>query len=240
MDLQHGHVKSDGGPLIPYQSRAGIYRLCSWSEIDTNRHRLTTIGEVVITTPLCCGPTSSIDAFQVRASCNSDIYRACTQEPAHGIAEFARCQRLRNSPQSRAAGNKRNGTDASRDRANICGRLIRVRFTDIFLAVVLAAITGGCTTSSPPVGVIDGERRRSNLSELVSEVASDVRDAADSLLSQLGLERAGDDAAKPAPITPPVPTRMPRRNRAAVGRTGTGSRATGRQPIAGDRRAGRH
>ena len=93
----------------------------------------------------------------------------------------------------------------------------RPRLTDVILAVVLAAIAGGCTTSSQPSTPSTTNAGASNLSALVSDVASDVRDAADSLLSKLGLARAsGDDAAKPAPITPPAPTRMPRRNRAAV------------------------
>jgi len=92
-----------------------------------------------------------------------------------------------------------------------------VRFIDVTVAVVLAAIAGGCTTSSPPSGSSTTNAGGSNLSALVSDAANEVLDATDSLLSKLGLERAsGDDAAKPAPVTPPVPTRKPRRNRAAV------------------------
>ena len=92
----------------------------------------------------------------------------------------------------------------------------RLRFTAVFLAVVLTAIAGGCTTSSTPSGS-STTNERSNLSALVSDAANGVLDATDSLLSKLGLERVSDDdAAKPAPVTPPVPTRMPRRNRAAV------------------------
>jgi len=91
----------------------------------------------------------------------------------------------------------------------------RLRFTAVFLAVVLTAIAGGCTTSSTPSGS-STTNERSNLSALVSDAANGVLDATDSLLSKLGLERAsGDDAPKPAPVTPPVPAR-PRRNRAAV------------------------
>ena len=93
----------------------------------------------------------------------------------------------------------------------------RLRFTDVFLAVVLAAIAGGCNTSSPPSASSTTNAGGSNLSKLVSDAANGVLDATDSLLSKLGLERAGaDDAAKPAPVTPPVPRRTPRRNRAAV------------------------
>jgi periplasmic protein TonB len=92
----------------------------------------------------------------------------------------------------------------------------RVRITGITLAVVLAAIAGGCTTSSPPSGSSTTNAGGSNLSALVSDAANEVLDATDSLLSGLGLARVGaDDAAKPAPVTPPVPAR-PRRNRAAV------------------------
>jgi outer membrane biosynthesis protein TonB len=91
-----------------------------------------------------------------------------------------------------------------------------VRFIDVTVAVVLAAIAGGCTTSSPPSASSTTNAGESNLSALFSDVATDVRDTTDSLLSRFGLARAGDDAAKPAPVTPPVPTRMPRRNRAAV------------------------
>jgi hypothetical protein len=92
-----------------------------------------------------------------------------------------------------------------------------VRFTDVIVAVVLAAITGGCTTSSPPSGSSTTNAGASKLSALASDVASDVRDAADSLLSGLGFARAADDdAAKPASDPPPVPRRTPRRNRAAV------------------------
>jgi hypothetical protein len=92
-----------------------------------------------------------------------------------------------------------------------------VRFTDVTVAVVLAAIAGACTTSSPPSGSSTTNAGANSLSALVSGAASEVVDATDSLLSKLGLARAGaDDAAKPAPVTPPVPTRMPRRNRAAV------------------------
>ena len=91
-----------------------------------------------------------------------------------------------------------------------------VRFTAVFVAVVLAAIAGGCTTSSTPSGS-STTNERSNLSALVSDAANGVLDATDSLLSKLGLERAsGDDVAKAATVTPPVPTRTPRRNRAAV------------------------
>jgi periplasmic protein TonB len=92
----------------------------------------------------------------------------------------------------------------------------RVRFTDVIVAGMLAAIAGGCTTSSPPSGSSTTNAGGSNLSALVSDAANEVLDVTDSLLSKLGLERAaGDDAAKPAPVTP-VPTRTPRRNRAAV------------------------
>jgi hypothetical protein len=92
----------------------------------------------------------------------------------------------------------------------------RPPFTDVIVAVVLAAIAGGCTTSSPPSTSSTGNAG-SNLSALVSDAANDVRDAADSLLSELGFARAsGDDTAKPAPVTPPAPTGKPRRNRAAV------------------------
>ena len=91
------------------------------------------------------------------------------------------------------------------------------RFTDVILAMVLAAIAGACTTSSPPSGSSTTNAGESNLSALVSDAANDVRDATDSLLSRLGLARAsGDDAAKPAPVTPPVATRTPRRNRVAT------------------------
>jgi len=91
------------------------------------------------------------------------------------------------------------------------------RFADVTVAVVLAAIAGACTTSSPPSGSSTTNAGGSNLSALVSDAANEVLDVTDSLLSKLGLERAaGDDAAKPAPVTPPVPKRMPRRNRAAV------------------------
>src|SRR5262245_31657309 len=93
----------------------------------------------------------------------------------------------------------------------------RRRFTDVILAVVLAAIAGGCTTSSPPPASSMTNEGKSNVSALVSDAANGILDATDSLLSALGLERVnGDDAAKPAPVTPPVPTRTPRRNRAAV------------------------
>ena len=92
----------------------------------------------------------------------------------------------------------------------------RPRFTTVFLAVVLAAIAGGCTTSSPPSGSSTTNERGSNLSALVSDAANEVLDATDSLLATLGLERGADDGEKPAPVTPPVPTRTPRRNRAAV------------------------
>ncbi len=92
-----------------------------------------------------------------------------------------------------------------------------VRFTDVFIAVVLAAIAGGCTTSATPSGSSTTNAGGSNLSALVSDAANEVLDATDSLLSGLGLARvSGDDAAKPAPVTPPVPPRKPRRNRAAV------------------------
>src|SRR5262245_53872640 len=93
----------------------------------------------------------------------------------------------------------------------------RRRFTDVILAVVLAAIAGGCTTSSPPPASSMTNEGKSNVSALVSDAANGILDATDSLLSALGLERVnGDDAAKPAPDTPPVPTRTPRRNRAAA------------------------
>ena len=83
--------------------------------------------------------------------------------------------------------------------------------------MVLAAIAGACTTSSQPPASSTTNAGESKLSTLVSDVANDVRDTADSLLSRLGLARASaDDAAKPAPVTPPVATRTPRRNRAAV------------------------
>jgi outer membrane biosynthesis protein TonB len=92
-----------------------------------------------------------------------------------------------------------------------------VRFTDVIVAVVLAAIAGGCTTSSPPSESSTTNAGGSNLSALVSDAANEILSATDSLLSGLGLARAsGDDASKPAPVTPPVPTRIPRRNRAAV------------------------
>jgi outer membrane biosynthesis protein TonB len=93
----------------------------------------------------------------------------------------------------------------------------RPRFIDVIVAVVLAAIAGACTTSSPPSGSSTTNAGASNLSALVSDAASEVLGATDSLLLKLGLARANaDDAAKPAPVAPPVPTRTPRRNRAAV------------------------
>jgi hypothetical protein len=83
--------------------------------------------------------------------------------------------------------------------------------------MVLAAIAGACTASSPPSGSSTTNAGGSNLSALVSDAANGVLDATDSLLSGLGLARvSGDDAAKPAPVTPPVPARTPRRSRAAV------------------------
>jgi outer membrane biosynthesis protein TonB len=93
----------------------------------------------------------------------------------------------------------------------------RPRFADVIVAVILAAIAGGCTTSSTPSGSSTTNAGAGNLSALMSNAASEVLDATDSLLSELGLARAADDdAAKPAPVTPPVPRRTPRRNRAAV------------------------
>ncbi len=93
----------------------------------------------------------------------------------------------------------------------------RPRFTDVIVAVVLAAIAGACTTSSPPSGSSTTTQARAICRHLCQMPQATFCDAADSLLSELGLARAsGDDAAKPAPVTPPVPTRMPRRNRAAV------------------------
>ena len=93
----------------------------------------------------------------------------------------------------------------------------RVCFTDVVLAVVAAAIAGGCTTASTPSGSSTTDAGASKVSTLVSDAANEVLDVGDSLLSKLGLARAGaDDAAAPAPVTPPVPTRTPRRNRAAV------------------------
>jgi outer membrane biosynthesis protein TonB len=90
----------------------------------------------------------------------------------------------------------------------------RPRFVQVIVTVVLAAITAACSTSSPSSTTNAGA---SKLSALVSNAASEVRDATDSLLSELGLARAADDdAAKPAPVTPPVTRRTPRRNRAAV------------------------
>jgi hypothetical protein len=92
-----------------------------------------------------------------------------------------------------------------------------VRFTDVTVALVLAAIAGACTTSSRPSGSSTTNAGESKLSVLASDVASDVLDATDSLLSKLGLARAGaDDGAKPAPVTPPVTRRTPRRNRVAA------------------------
>jgi protein TonB len=93
----------------------------------------------------------------------------------------------------------------------------KLRFTDIFLAVALAAIAGACTTSPPPSGSSPTNAGASSLSKLVSDAAIEAVDATDSLLSRFGLARASaDDTAKPAPVTPPPPTRRPRRNRAAV------------------------
>ena len=92
----------------------------------------------------------------------------------------------------------------------------RLRFTNV-VVVVVATIAGACTTSSAPSDSSTTNEGGSNLSALVAHAAIEVVDATDSLLSRLGLARAGaDDAAKPAPVTPPVPTRTPRRNRAAV------------------------
>lgn len=90
------------------------------------------------------------------------------------------------------------------------------RCADVILAVMLAAFAGACSgtsgsTSSTPSPEAGG------LSTFVSDVASDVRDATDSMFRELGLASAGDgEAAKPAPVTPPVPQRAPRRNRAAA------------------------
>jgi hypothetical protein len=93
----------------------------------------------------------------------------------------------------------------------------RPRFTDVILAMVLAAIAGGCTTSSTPSETSTTNAGASNLSTLVSDAANQALAVTDSVLSRFGLARASvDDDAKPAPVTPPVPARTPRRNRAAV------------------------
>jgi Gram-negative bacterial TonB protein C-terminal len=92
----------------------------------------------------------------------------------------------------------------------------RLRFTDVIVAVVLAAIAGACNTSSPP-STSSTNAGASSLSTLVSDAAKEALDATDSLLSRFGLARASaDDTAKPTPVTPPMPTRRPRRNRTAV------------------------